>query len=265
MSRTHQEEIVDQFSRQAIPFARVPGHLDAVGQLLEMSQAAPEDTVLDVACGPGIVACEFARTCRQVTGIDITPAMIEQARQRQKEQGLANLAWQVGDVLPLPFANGSFSLVITRYSFHHFLDPKRVLDEMIRVCRPGGRVLVADVIMDPEKSAAYDLLELMRDPSHTHALTTPEFQELFSGAELNACRQSGYHVEIELEAQLRASFPKPGDTERLRKMITDDIGRDVLGIAPRRITEGVVYRVPIAVFVGEKKRGDCLTQRWGCR
>jgi SAM-dependent methyltransferase len=252
MTRTHQEMIVDQFSRQAIPFTRVPGHLDAIGLLLEMTQARANDTVLDVACGPGLVACEFAQRCSHVTGIDITPAMIEQAEQRQREQGLANLTWSVGNVLPLPYANDSFSLVITRYSFHHFLKPRQVLDEMIRVCRPGGRVMVADVAMAPDKVAAYDQLEIMRDPSHTHALSPVEFCNLFLGSRLYACRQGSYNVEIELEAQLKASFPKPGDAERLRQTIIADIGVNNLGIAPRRSGNAVVYIVPIGVFIGQK-------------
>jgi len=140
MQRSHQEQIVEQFTQQAISFARLPGHLDALELLLKMAQPGESDTVLDVACGPGLVACAFAPYAGQVTGIDITPAMIEQAQKRQQEQGLANLDWLVGDALPLPWADNSFSLVITRYSFHHFLEPQAVLAEMIRVCcpRPGA-------------------------------------------------------------------------------------------------------------------------------
>lgn len=253
MSRSHNEEIIDQFSRQAVPFAQVPGHLDAMELLLAMARPSRGDSVLDVACGPGLVACAFAGHSGSVTGIDITPAMIAQAEKRQQEQGLANLFWRIGDVLPLPYEDGCFSLVITRYSFHHFLNPGAVLAEMIRVCRPGGRVLVADVAIAPEKAKAYDRLERLRDPSHTHALTTDEFAALFSGSGLTGCRQSTYGVEIELEAQLRASFPREGDAERLREMIVSDIGVDALGISPRRQGDTVVYTVPIGVFVGTKK------------
>lgn len=252
MIRAHQEEIVDQFTRQAIPFTQVPGHLDAIGHLIEMSKVGDGDTVLDVACGPGMVACEFARRARHVTGIDITPAMIAQAEKRQEEQGATNMSWKVGDVLPLPFPDNSFSVVITRYSFHHFLEPRLVLAEMIRVCRPGGRVLVADVAIPPEKGESYDRLEIMRDPSHTHALTTVEFRGLFSGTGLRGCVQSAYDVEIELEAQLKASFPKSGDRERLREMITGDVGVNSFGINARRSGEAIVYQVPIGVFVGTK-------------
>lgn len=156
-SNDHQATIVEQFSQQAIPFAQVPGHLDSIQLLIELAEVKQTDNILDVACGPGLVACEFAAHCSHVTGIDITPAMIEQAQKRQTEKGLTNLRWSVGEALPLPYADNSFSLVITRYSYHHFLDPRAALAEMIRVCKPSGRVLVADVAIDPDKSAAYDL------------------------------------------------------------------------------------------------------------
>jgi ubiquinone/menaquinone biosynthesis C-methylase UbiE len=248
----HQAEIVAQFSRQAIPFTQVPGHYDALQVLLELSGVGGDDVVLDVACGPGMVACEFARHARHVTGIDITPAMIGQAQKRQREQNLSNLDWAVGEAVPLPYADDTFSLVITRFSFHHLLAPKRALAEMIRVCRPGGRVLVADVAVDPEKSAAYDRLEILRDPSHTHALTRDEFAELFAHSGLVDCRQGAYGVGIELESQLRASFPKPGNEAVVRALVTEDIGRDRLGIRARREDGQVIYTVPIAVYVGQK-------------
>jgi SAM-dependent methyltransferase len=253
MSKKHLEEIIAQFSRQVIPFTQVPGHLDSLSLLVEMAQVTSEDSVLDLACGPGLVACEFARHARHVTGIDITPAMIEQAGKRQQEAGLVNLDWTVGDVMPPPWPDNSFSRVITRYSFHHFLDPQAVLAEIIRVCAPGGRVLVVDVAIDPAKAEAYDQMEIMRDPSHTHALDVDEFAMLFQRSGLVDCRQGSYGVDIELEAQLRASFPRPGNTERLREMITADIEVNSLGIDARREGGAVVYTVPVSVFVGSKE------------
>ena len=250
---SHNKRIVEQFSRQAIPFTQVPGHYDALQVLVELSGVGADDNVLDVACGPGLVACEFARHARKVTGIDLTPAMIDEARKRQSESGLANLDFTVSDAVPLPFADNSFSLVLTRYSLHHMLEPTRALAEMVRVCRPGGRVLVADVALPEEKVAAYDRLEIMRDPSHTHALTHAEFADLFAQSGLIDCRQSAYGVEIELESQLTASFPNPGDEAKLRDMVSDDIGCDRLGINARREAGKIVYTVPISVYVGRKR------------
>lgn len=254
MQHNHTDKIIEQFTRQAIPFANLPGHLDALDLLLELTQPNHSATVLDVACGPGLVACAIAHHARWVTGIDITPVMIKQARRRQQEQGLDNIEWVVGDALPLPWIDNSFSLVITRYSFHHFQKPHQVLAEMIRVCSPGGQVLVADVAMDPSKVVAYDRLELIRDPSHTHALTTKEFADLFLASGLTDCRQAEYKIELNLEAQLAASFPAPGGKELLREMVTTDIGSDALGINARHGSDGVRYTVPIGVFIG-KKRG----------
>ena len=64
--------------------------------LIDMARVGPEDAVLDVACGPGLVACPLAEVARHVTGIDLTPAMIEQAQARQRASGLTNLNWLVG-------------------------------------------------------------------------------------------------------------------------------------------------------------------------
>ncbi|UFS72010.1 methyltransferase domain-containing protein [Geomonas sp. RF6] len=248
----HRATIVEQFSRQAVPFAQVPGHLDSIGLLMELAEVGGSDTVLDVACGPGIVACAFAKVAAHVTGIDITPAMIEEAEKRQRQERLNNMSWEVGEAVPLPFPDNSFSLVVTRYSFHHLLHPERALAEMIRVCRPGGRVLVADVSLEARHSAPYDRLEVMRDPSHTHALTHEEFDALFRRSTLRDCRRSAYGVDIALETQLAASFPNPGDKEKLREMVTQDIGVDSFGINARYRDGAVWYTCPISVYVGRK-------------
>ena len=130
---TRQEEqrrlIVEQFTKQAVPFSEMPHHNDEDTNrlVIETAGIGPEDTVLDVACGPGLITCAVARIAHHVTGIDITPAMIDEARKRQQSMGLMNMEWKIGDVTPLPFAGSSFSAVITRYSFHHFLEPETVL------------------------------------------------------------------------------------------------------------------------------------------
>src|SRR6266446_5691590 len=151
---THKDSILDQFTRQAVPFTTAPSIKDeaALRLIVEFSGAGPDDTVLDVACGGGLVVCAFARTVRHATGIDLTPAMLEQARKNQAAQGLTNVTWKHGDVLPLPFSDASFTIVTSRFAFHHFLDPLAVLREMKRVAAPGGRVMVADSASAPDRA-----------------------------------------------------------------------------------------------------------------
>jgi SAM-dependent methyltransferase len=253
---SHRDLILDQFTRQAVPFSTSAAIRDeqALRLLVEASGAGPDDTALDVACGGGLVVCAFARVVRHATGIDITPAMIERARALQAEQGLANVSWQVGDVLPLPFADGSFSIVTSRFAFHHFLDPAAVLAEMTRVCAPGGRVVVADsdASADPAKAAEFNRMEKLRDPSHVRAMPRTELIELFGRAGLPAPRCTPYRLEGELEGLLARSFPLPGDADRIRAIFAASIEDDRLGIPISREGAQIRYAYPVAVLVSQK-------------
>jgi ubiquinone/menaquinone biosynthesis C-methylase UbiE len=251
-STKHNQTIIDQFSQQAIPFAELPGHSQSMQMLIELSGVSGTDLVLDVACGPGLVACAFAPHAKHVTGIDITPRMIEQANERQKVMGLTNLAWQVGDVLPLPFSDSQFQIVLTRYTFHHFLNPKAVLSEMIRVCKPGGKVMITDVVQLQEKADAFDRLEKLRDPSHVHALTFPEMTTIIASSGLANVKTAQYKVEGELEQQLKASFPNLGDEEKIREMFKADLEHDRMGIDVHLHGNEIRFAVPILVVAGDK-------------
>jgi ubiquinone/menaquinone biosynthesis C-methylase UbiE len=248
--------ILDQFTRQAVPFAQMPAHSndEANRLLIDMTQVGPEDDVLDVACGPGLVACTLAEVARHVTGLDLTPAMIEQAQVRQRSKGQTNLTWLVGNAMPLPFHDAAFSVVVTRYSFHHFLDPKAVLAEMVRVCRPGGRVAVIDVFTSSsEQAEAYNRVEKLRDPSHVRALALDELLGLCHDAGLREVRTSFYKLDVPLEELLARSFPNPGDADRIRQTFADDIGVDRLGVGAH-CREGVIhFAFPIVVIVGQQQ------------
>lgn len=251
-NENHEKTIIEQFSQQAKAFSELPGHHDSIEMLLTMSNVNKNDLILDVACGPGLVACEFAKLANHVTGIDITEKMISQAKSYQQEKGLLNLSWDIGTVLPLPYESDSFSIVVTRYSFHHFLKPQAVLAEMIRVCKPGGKVMFIDVVQQPEKAEAYDHLEKLRDPSHVHALTFPEIASLIASSGLSNIKTAQYKVEGELEQQLRASFPNPGDEDEIREIFKADLEFNKLGINIHQQKNEIHFAVPITVVVGVK-------------
>ena len=258
MADQHDEQrrlIVEQFTKQAVPFAEMPHHNDDDTNrlVIETAGISPEDTVLDVACGPGLITCAVAGVARHVTGIDITPAMIDEARKRQQSMGLANMEWKVGDVIPLPFPAASFSTVITRYSFHHFLEPQAVLGEMVRVCRPGGRVAVVDVFMStPEQAEAYNRMEKLRDPSHTRALLLAELTGMFHDAGLRKMETAFYKLDVEVERLLTASCTKVDDAQMVRRIFEDDLDVDRLGVGARRQDDGIHFAFPIVVIVGQK-------------
>lgn len=249
---THGELIVNQFSRQAIPFSTAKTIADekALQLLIDAVGARPDDTVLDVACGGGNVVCAFARVVRHATGIDMTPAMLERAHAVAREKALSNVSWDLGQATSLPYADGTFSIVVTRFSFHHFIEPVAVLKEMVRVCAPGGRVLVADmhISTDSAKGAEFNRMELLRDPSHVRALPVAELKALFPAAGLPEARIIFYELRDELENLLGRSFPNPGDGDKIHEIFRTSARDDRLGIPIRLEGTHVHYAYPVVVL-----------------
>jgi ubiquinone/menaquinone biosynthesis C-methylase UbiE len=251
---SHGSRILDQFTRQAVPFSQSPSvsNQKALELIVRSAEAGPEDTVLDVGCGPGLLACAFARVVRHATGIDLTPAMLDQARKTAQEQQFTNVSWQQGDVMQLPYPSAHFSIVSSRFVFHHLEQPLVVLKEMVRVCKPAGRVVVADMAPVPEKAAALDAEERLRDPSHVRALPEQELRELFSNAGLPEPTVSHYRVECDLDDLLSRSFPNPGDEPKIRKMFAASIPEDALDLKTRMHDGKIYYSFPVAVLVARK-------------
>ena len=254
MSTTHRAQILDQFTRQATPFSTSPSIRDeaALKLVIEFSGVGAGDTVLDVACGPGILACAFARVAKHVTGIDITPAMLEKARALQKDQGLGNLTWDHGDVTPLPYGDGRFTVVTSRFAFHHFLEPKAVLTEMVRSCAPGGTVLVIDSAPAREKADAFNRMEKLRDPSHTRALPIEEHRALFAAVGLPEPRITWYRLQAELEGLITRSFPNPGDDQKLRAIFEAALVSDDLDMQVHRADGAIRLSYPVGVLAARK-------------
>ncbi len=252
----HQERILDQFTRQATPFSTAHTITDANALRMIVQAAAPrqDETALDVACGGGIVVCAFAPHVKHATGIDMTPAMLDRARQLASDKGIGNVTWDRGDVASLPYADGAFDIVVTRFSMHHFLKPPNVLREMARVCAPGGRVVVVDMYAsdDPAKAAEWNRAEKLRDPSHVRCLTLAELKGLFASAGLAEPRASFYELRDEIRNLLARSFPNPGDDAKIIKMYSASAEDDRLGIPVRREGARIEYAFPIAILAADK-------------
>jgi ubiquinone/menaquinone biosynthesis C-methylase UbiE len=246
MAIAHDQKIVAQFTRWARPFSELAIHAEAEGmrRTLAAARLTGAARVLDVACGPGIVACAAAAHAAHVTGIDLTPAMIEQAKARQAREGLSNCDWQVGDAAALPFADNSFDVAITRYSFHHMPQPARALREMARVTRPGGRIVVIDATPTPQTQAAYDAMETLRDPSHASALTLEQLRALGREAGLIEEMVDFYRLDARLETLADAA-----DMAALTALFDADIagGEDRIGVDARRDAGGIHFRFPVSI------------------
>jgi SAM-dependent methyltransferase len=252
---SHQGLILDQFTRQASLFSTAAPitNADAVRMIVEAARPGPDDTVLDVACGGGIVVCAFAPHVRRATGIDVTPAMLNEAQRLAAEKGLTNVEWHRGDVNSLPFEDGSSAIVVTRFSVHHFPDPAAVLREMARVCAPGGRLVVVDMYasQDPAKAAEFNRLERLRDPSHMRSLTLPELKGLFGEAGLPEPNASFYELRDEVRNLLARSFPEPGDDAKIIELFKASAADGRLGIPVHIEGERIHYAYPVAILAAQ--------------
>ena len=252
----HNSLIRDQFTRQATPFSTAAPIADegALKMIVEAAQAGPDDTVLDVACGGGIVVCAFAPHVAHATGIDMTPAMLERARRLAAEKNIANVTWREADVARLPYPDGAFTIVVTRFAMHHFPEPQAVFGEMLRVCAPGGRIVVVDTCAspDPLKAAAFNRLEKLRDPSHARSLSLAELKDLFAAAGLPVPRASFYELRDSVANLLARSFPNPGDEDKIVAMFTAAIADDGLGIPVQRDGGVLRYAYPVAILAADR-------------
>jgi len=135
----------------------------------DVAAVAPEGArVLEVGCGPGHLSIRLARQHGlDVTGLDLDPAMIERARANANRVGPGDErrpSFLVGDVASLPFPDGSFDLVVSTMSMHHWADPTAGLAEIGRVLRPGARALVWDF-----RPGIWPFHAHLHDPvEHTH-------------------------------------------------------------------------------------------------
>ncbi len=252
--RAQNEKILDQFTKQAESYARLTAlsrgaasspFMDAIGPLRT-------DRVLDVACGNGRLTLALAKLAHRVTGIDLTAAMIDQARAAQAEAHVANVEWRLGDILPLPFPSGVFSLVVSQAAFHHLADPGAVLMEMARVCAHDGRIAINDMSPEYEKADALNRAEKLRDPSHVRALPPAELRALGAAIGLVEMATSSYFTaQFPLEAVLKTSFPNPGDLQKVRALYRGDAqsGADSLGLRAAISADEIVIQYPMTLVV----------------
>jgi SAM-dependent methyltransferase len=192
----------DRFARTA---EQVAAHQDArAAELAERVQAfvLPQgnERAIDVGCGAGALALGLAPLVREVVGVDRVQELLELARQRAP----GNARFVEGDATSLPFDTASFDLAGTLRVLHHVRRPELVIEELARVARPGGRVLVIDQLapVDPLEAYPVDRFERARDPSHTRLLPEIDLRQLFEANGLVLLRSRQDEERRELGAYL---------------------------------------------------------------
>jgi SAM-dependent methyltransferase len=257
----HNRVVRESFTTQASAFAANPWVSDEerIGRLISAANLNGCERVLDVATGPGYIAEAFARMAAEVVGVDLTEAMLRIARERVQSRGLKNVSFRLGDAKSLPYGEGEFDVVVTRFSLHHFPEPREALREMARVCRADGRIVVQDILTSehPERAALHNEIEILRDPSHVRAMPLSELLVLFRDAGLEP--QSvliSDDLALEVEQWLATTETPPEKAETIRNFFREEMTRDRSGLRPYQDATGKLhFRLRTAIVTGQKFRG----------
>jgi ubiquinone/menaquinone biosynthesis C-methylase UbiE len=182
-----QELSATQFGARADAYLKSSVHaqgadLDRLRSLTERIRPA---RALDLGCGAGHASFAMARGgAGRITAFDPSAEMLAVVAREAAGRGHGTLETQVGSAEMLPFANGTFEIVATRYSAHHWTHVARALTECARVLKPGGRLVVIDVIAPEEQvlDTPLQVIEFLRDRSHVRNYRVSEWSGMLREA-----------------------------------------------------------------------------------
>jgi ubiquinone/menaquinone biosynthesis C-methylase UbiE len=260
MPGTQHDAVQERFNRTAEAYVQHGGQRDAPDKLskrLEFAGVRPTDDILDVACGPGAFVLAAAPRVRFARGIDLTPGMLRQARQGQRERGIENACFDRGEAERLPYADGTFDLVCCQFALHHMPHPEASLCEMVRVTRPGGRLLLMDSLgpEDPATLELRDRIERLRDASHTNSLSVAGCLALFKKNQLAVLNQKVRKWSHSLREWMLRAGVKPSDQayQLVRRAIEESMPGDRAGFAPEVQDDDLLIQHYQGMFLLEKR------------
>jgi ubiquinone/menaquinone biosynthesis C-methylase UbiE len=176
---------------------------------------APGSSVLEVAPGPGFFAVELAKLgSYRITGLDISKSFVDIAR-RNAKQARVEVDFRQGNASNMPFVNESFDFLLCRAAFKNFSEPARAVQEMCRVLRPGGRVLIIDLRRDASRREVNQEVDRMglgwasrlvtklafRFMLLKRAYTKSEFEHFFAPADFRSVDVQANLIGVELWAE----------------------------------------------------------------
>ena len=229
------------FGPQAGVYAESPVHVDdpSLDVLRAMASQGPTggyDWALDLGTGAGFTAFAMARFSRQVVAIDPTLAMLQQARRIGRERNLANVDLSRNLAEALPVARDSVDLVTSRMAAHHFNDYEGMLDEVRRVLKSGGILLMADSISpaDEAVSAWMHEIELRRDYSHVQNRPETQIEELATGRGMAITHKQRTRIGLHFNDWVARTATPQAVVESLRRDFLEapDAVREAFQISP---------------------------------
>lgn len=138
----------DNHVSQAEEIARGSGFRTLRDQILALAEPGPSDQLVDVGAGTGLLTLAVADRVNRVWALDIAPSMCDYLRTKTASAGLENVEVGVASADSLPLVDASVDVVVSNYCLHHLDDDRKhqALAEVYRVLRPGGRIVIGDMM-----------------------------------------------------------------------------------------------------------------------
>ena len=184
--------------------------------------------------------------------------MLEVGRQEARKQDLDNISFVQGCAEELPFLDHSFDMVLSRLAFHHFAEVTQPFREMVRVLKPGGKLVLIDMEAAAEDlRITEDAIETLRDSSHVRNLSKAEIVGLFTenGLAVTLCESTPIPVSLTAWMELTKT-PEQVRQEIVGRMRTELDGGPQTGFAPYQTKDGIFFRQRWLLTVGEKSNGE---------
>lgn len=217
MSNEKRVSADEVFSKRARFYTTNKVHDDkeTLDRIIALASPKKDMVVLDVATGAGHTAMVLAPHVSSVKALDLTPEMLEEGRKLSEQRGITNITFVHGDVMSMPFDDGSFDIVACRRAAHHFTDIDGALLEMKRVLRQGGRLVIDDrtVPEDDEVDEAINRLDRLHDASHIRDHRPSAWENLLTRAGFSIISFDTYRKHMPL-----AHFTKMVEPETATKM-----------------------------------------------
>lgn len=254
----HNAEIQKSFAQQAQKFEERTMSFTKQEYLeYTVSCIRPEktDAVLEVAAGTCICGRALAPFVQQVICLDMTPAMLHVGKTAAEKEKHSNMTFLLGDAEELPFLENSFDVVLSRLAFHHFSNPKRCFEEMARVLKPGGKLVLIDMEAAEEKlRTAEDEIERLRDPSHVQNRSREEFLQLFREYRFSIEKENTTKIPVSLEAWMELTqTPRTTAEEITARFLKDLAGGKATGFYPYQEENSIFFCQRWILLIGRKE------------
>ena len=215
--------------------------------LLKFANLSKNLRILDLGAGTGGLALILAEEgASEVVGVDISPAMLEVAEYLRLSSALptANrVSFRLAAAQRMPFRSDSFDGIICRLVLHHTHKPEHILQEVVRLLKPGGILILAELLGadDSVKRATQNTIESRRNPSHVAALSTEQYRKLVLGAKLVIEAETVAVYEQDLEEWLTDLQSNPATRNVVRQMMEAGVETDAAGLHVRRHSGKLVF------------------------